>query len=85
MSEPGAANWLSLAAAPTFAVLALLNGAGSQPSPICTTAADAWPIGDMALMYLLMSVFHAAPWLRLITARCRAGNTTATSSGACRS
>jgi hypothetical protein len=27
------------------------------------------PLGGMTLMYLLMSVFHAAPWLKLICGR----------------
>lgn len=57
-------GWLALAATPTFAALALLNGA--QPSPLCVGAPDGWPVGDMTLMYLLMSVFHAAPWIKLI-------------------
>ena len=71
MSEVGVAHWLSLAAAPTFAALALLNGAfaAGQPSPLCAAAPGAWPVGDMGLMYLLMSVFHTAPWLRLLAAR----------------
>src|SRR5581483_6893275 len=30
---------------------------------------DASPLGGMALMYALMSVFHAAPWLKLISSR----------------
>jgi hypothetical protein len=28
-----------------------------------------FPLGGMAPMYLLMSVFHATPWLRLIAGR----------------
>jgi hypothetical protein len=33
---------------------------------ICTTAPEFFPIGGMVPMYLLMSGFHLAPWLRLV-------------------
>ncbi len=67
----GAADWLCLAAAPTFAIMALLTavlGGGAAAMP-CPTALDASPLNGMALMYVLMSVFHSAPWLRLIAKR----------------
>lgn len=62
-----AADGLSLAAAPTFAIMALLTGVfgGSHPDLLC--AQDASPMNGMALMYLLMSTFHLAPWLKLLT------------------
>ena len=68
----GAADWLCLAAAPTFAVMALLTSvAGGTPADIlCAAAHDASPLGGMAPMYLLMSVFHCAPWLKLVR-QCR--------------
>ncbi|MBY5553627.1 hypothetical protein HFO41_02130 [Rhizobium leguminosarum] len=59
------ADWLSLAAAPTFAVMALLTATTGSADMICTTTPDAFPIGGMVPMYLLMSGFHLAPWLRL--------------------
>ena len=62
------ANCLSLAAAPTFAVMALLTGVLDGAS-ICSTAQDALPLTGMAPMYLLMSAFHSAPWLKLISSR----------------
>jgi hypothetical protein len=67
----GAANWLSLAAAPTFAIMALLTGVlGSAPGNIlCSAAPDASPLTGMIPMYLLMSAFHSAPWLKLISSR----------------
>ena len=67
----GAAGWLGLAAAPTFAVMALLTGVlgGGHMAMMCSTAQDASPLGGMAPMYLLMSAFHSAPWLKLISAR----------------
>ena len=63
----GAEN-LSLAAAPTFAMMALLSGihGGSMPDMLCSAAQDASPLTGMAPMYLLMSAFHSAPWLKLI-------------------
>ena len=66
-----AADWLCLAAAPTFAIMALLTGvlgAGS-PDMLCSAMQDASPLGGMVPMYLLMSAFHSAPWLKLISRR----------------
>jgi hypothetical protein len=67
----GAADWLVLAAAPTFAVMALLTVLfGSDASgALCSPAHHAAPLTGMAPMYVLMSAFHAAPWLRLISRR----------------
>jgi hypothetical protein len=67
----GAADWLSLAAAPTFAIMALLTGVfgGGMPDMLCSAAHDAPPLSGMAPMYLLMSAFHSAPWLKLISSR----------------
>jgi hypothetical protein len=64
----GGANWLSLAAAPTFAIMALLTGlGGGSPDMLCSAAQDASPLTGMVPMYLLMSAFHSAPWLKLIS------------------
>ena len=63
----GAADWLCLAAAPTFAIMALLTVlGGGPPDMLCAAAHDASPLSGMAAMYLLMSAFHSAPWLKLI-------------------
>jgi hypothetical protein len=64
----GAADRLCLAAAPTFVLMALLTAVhgGGQMAVMCGAAADASPLDGMVPMYLLMSAFHAAPWLRLI-------------------
>jgi len=59
---------LSLAAAPTFAIMALLAGAhgGGAADMLCSAAQGASPWSGMALMYSLMSAFHLAPWLKLL-------------------
>jgi hypothetical protein len=71
----GAADWISLAAAPTFAIMALLTGihGGGSPDMLCSAAQDASPLTGMVSMYLLMSAFHSAPWLkRIFHGRCTA-------------
>jgi hypothetical protein len=56
---------LGLAAAPTFAAMALLTVAHGGPAdPLCTTAPATLPLPGMGAMYALMAVFHSAPWLR---------------------
>ncbi len=65
-----AAGWLSLAAAPIFAALALWTGLfGGQPDMPCMSTPKASPLNGMALMYALMTLFHAAPWLKWIARR----------------
>ncbi|WP_428490570.1 hypothetical protein [Rhodopila sp.] len=64
----GAADCLCLAAAPTFAMMALLTGLSGQPDMICSAMRGAF-LGGMAPMYVLMSAFHAVPWLKLIRHR----------------
>ena len=66
-SLQGAIHWLGFAAAPTFAVMALLTAvSGGPPRMLCSAAMDGSPFTGMVPMYLLMSVFHSAPWLKLI-------------------
>jgi hypothetical protein len=67
----GAADWLYLAAAPTFAIMALLTGVlgGGSPDMLCSGMQDASPLGGMVPMYLLMSAFHLPPWLKLMSSR----------------
>ena len=64
-----AAEWLGLAAAPTFAVMALLTGVlgGGKMAMICGGAQEPAALGGMVPMYLLMSAFHSAPWLKLMS------------------
>jgi hypothetical protein len=39
---------------------------------MCSAAHDASPLSGMLPMYALMSAFHLAPWLKLISRRRRA-------------
>src|SRR5262245_46886177 len=68
-----AADWFCLAAAPTFAIMALLTSVlgGSQPDILCSAAEHTSPLSGMIPMYLLMSVFHSQPWLKVISNRHR--------------
>jgi hypothetical protein len=50
------ARWLPLAAAPTFAIMAVLTGIFSVGA-------------HMVPMYVLMFAFNVAPWLQLFTGR----------------
>jgi hypothetical protein len=47
--------------------MALLAGsAGGGPADtLCATLRDVSPLGGMVPMYVLMSAFHLAPWLKL--------------------
>jgi hypothetical protein len=65
--KASADSFLSLAAAPTFAVMALMTVTGGQPQLLCSAAHVASPLSGMVPMYLLMSAFHSGPWLRLIS------------------
>jgi hypothetical protein len=67
-AAPGAADWLCLAAAPTFAIMALLTAVVGRGAPdmLCSAMQDGSALGGMVPMYLLMSAFHSAPWLKLI-------------------
>ena len=59
------ADWLCLAATPAFAMMAVLTVAFSDDMPmICSTGS--FPLAGMVPMYLLMSLFHCAPWLKLL-------------------
>lgn len=64
-----AVDWLCLAAAPTFAIMALLTAFVGGPDMICSSANETLPFSGMTVMYFLMGVFHSAPWIRLIASR----------------
>ena len=62
-----AATWISHAAAPAFAVMALVTGLpGDTPAATCLGGAAPSFLGGMAWMYALMCVVHLPPWLRLL-------------------
>jgi hypothetical protein len=65
------AGWLSLAATPTFAVMATLTAVSPDGAmgALCGNG-HGFAMGGMVPMYLLMSAFHLAPWLRFAS-RCR--------------
>ena len=64
-----AADWLCLAATPTFAIMALLTGVlgGGQPDLLCAAAHDASPLRGIIQMYWLRGV---APRVFEDTATC---------------
>ncbi len=61
-----AADRLALAAAPTFAVMALLTILDGDPGRMLCMGDGTLPLTGMATMYLLMSAFHLGPWLRRV-------------------
>lgn len=65
----GAAGWLSLAATPVFAVMALLNALSGdgRPADLCSQAGLPSLLTGMGPMYLLMATFHLHPWLRFMS------------------
>jgi hypothetical protein len=60
------ADALSLAAAPTFAILTVINAVSENGGPVVLCSGGSG-VSGMTIMYALMSAFHAAPWLRLIS------------------
>ncbi len=63
------ARLLSLAATPTFALMAAITAVReASAGPVFCGPGDG-ATGGMALMYLLMGAFHLAPWLRPPTDR----------------
>jgi len=63
------ARWLGLAATPTFASMAALTAMLGGGQDMLCTAGHGSVLGGMVPMYLLMSAFHSAAWLRLISER----------------
>lgn len=63
----GLVNWLSYAATPVFAAMALYSIAFHGPEMICLASPEGTLPSGMISMYILMSIFHATPWLRLVS------------------
>jgi hypothetical protein len=65
---PPAARLLSLAAAPTFVIMALWSGLGNASAEaMCVSSGSAFALSGMTIMYALMSAFHLPPWLALFS------------------
>ena len=64
-----AAGWIGLAGSPTFALMAWIAATDAPRMAICAAASDMLPINGMTWMYLLMSLFHVSPWLKLASGR----------------
>ena len=62
----GVVQWLRLAAMPTFAIMALVTAMGGSPMEGLCSSGHGAPFSGMLTMYLLMSAFHAPPWLNMI-------------------
>ena len=63
------ADALALAASPTFAIMALVNGiidGGAAQMPGMSSHVSS--MSGMVTMYLLMSGFHAGAWLKRLSA-----------------
>ena len=59
------AGWLTLAASPTFALMALITAVDAPPLALCAAGMKALPMDGMTAMYFLMSLFHLPAWLNL--------------------
>lgn len=75
----GAAGWLHFAATPTFVLMALVTGPFGQPAigMPCSAPSGMPAVDGMVLMYGLMAVFHAGPWIALLARRRRTDRTRA--------
>jgi hypothetical protein len=61
----GAAGCLALAASPTFALMAWIAANDAPSTVLCASGSSSLPVNGMTAMYLLMSLFHLSPWLKL--------------------
>lgn len=69
-TAPRLVGWLGLAAAPTFALMGLRTALfGAHPSMLGTAMRSSSAMSGMTLMYLLMSVFHSSPWVKMLASR----------------
>jgi hypothetical protein len=62
----GATGWLAFAASPTFTLMAWFAAHDAPPIALCSSGPGILPIHGMTAMYLLMSLFHLSPWLKLV-------------------
>lgn len=78
------ARWLGLAATPTFAIMAVLTAVLGGPADTLCAAGHGSLLGGMVPMYLLMSAFHSAAWLRLIRGTAARGRAVSMDGHGCR-
>lgn len=64
-----AAGWLGFAASPTFALMSWMAANHAPSMGMCSPVSGNLPMDGMTAMYLLMSVFHLSPWLKLASGR----------------
>lgn len=64
------ATWLGFAASPTFALMAWIS-ANDMQAMVCAPGSSGLSIGGMPVMYLMMSLFHLSPWLKLASSLAR--------------
>lgn len=62
------ADWLSLAATPAFATMAVVTHLNGNPMDAHCSSGFVMPLRGMVPMYIAMSVFHLPPWLKLVFA-----------------
>jgi hypothetical protein len=63
---PSMEKCLGLAAAPMFAIMALVTSVlGGGPMDLLCSGGQGGALSGMAPMYWLMSALHVAPWLKL--------------------
>jgi hypothetical protein len=63
-------KWLHLAAAPAFALMALVTATSESSAPMALcSGGTSFGLGGMVPMYVLMAVFHSKPWLNLFSLR----------------
>jgi hypothetical protein len=67
------AHGLAFVGSPIFAVMAWI-AANDAPLALCSTGPSILPVDGMTAMYLLMSLFHLPPWLKLASAGGPASN-----------
>jgi hypothetical protein len=60
------AGWLALAATPTYAIMAWIAANDAIPIALCASGSS---LHRMTAMYVLMSLFSLAPWLKLGSVR----------------
>ncbi|MGH8183965.1 MAG: hypothetical protein ACREPH_09925 [Rhodanobacteraceae bacterium] len=59
------AGCLAYTAAPAFALMALVSAGATSSMTLCPAMPGSLPLDGMTAMYLLMSLFHLRPWLKL--------------------